>query len=78
MKSRFIREQKTICGKEYMEVDLLHVSPAEHRASVREKKAFASSLGNAELQRTLRPAAICIGPWRRILPREKIKPSWCT
>ena len=44
MKSRFIREQKTICGKEYMEVDLLHVSPAEHRASVRRKKAFASSL----------------------------------
>ena len=38
MKSRFIREQKTICGKEYMEVDLLHVSPAEHRASVRRKK----------------------------------------
>lgn len=44
MKSRFIREQKTICGKEYMEVDLLHVSPAEHRASIRRKKAFASSL----------------------------------
>ena len=44
MKSRFIREQKTICGKEYMEVDLLHVTPAEHRASVRKKKEFASSL----------------------------------
>lgn len=27
-----------------MEVDLLNVSPAEHRASVRKKKEFASSL----------------------------------
>ena len=44
MKARFVREQKTICGKEYMEVDLLHVTPAEHRASVRKKKEFASSL----------------------------------
>lgn len=44
MKTRFIREQKTICGKEYMEVDLLHVSTAEHRATTRRKKAFASSL----------------------------------
>ena len=43
MKSRFIREQKTICGKEYMEVDLLHVSPAEHRASIRRKKACGSA-----------------------------------
>ena len=44
MKARYVREQKTICGKEYMEVDLLNVSPAEHRASVRAKKEFASSL----------------------------------
>ena len=44
MKARYAREQKTICGKEYMEVDLLNVSPAEHRASVRKKKEFASSL----------------------------------
>lgn len=44
MKARFVREQKTICGKEYMEVDLLHVTHAEHRASVRKKKEFASSL----------------------------------
>lgn len=44
MKDRYVREQKTICGKEYMEVDLLNVSPAEHRASVRKKKEFASSL----------------------------------
>lgn len=44
MKARYVREQKTICGKEYMEVDLLNVSPAEHRASVRKKKEFASSL----------------------------------
>ena len=44
MKARFVREQKTICGKEYMEVDLLNVSDAEHRASTRRKKEFASSL----------------------------------
>lgn len=44
MKARYVREQKTICGKAYMEVDLLNVSPAEHRASVRKKKEFASSL----------------------------------
>ena len=44
MKARYVREQKTICGQEYMEVDLLNVSPAEHRASVRAKKQFASSL----------------------------------
>ena len=44
MKARYVREQKTICGKEYMEVDLLNVSPAEHRASVRKKKELASSL----------------------------------
>lgn len=44
MKARYVREQKTICGQEYMEVDLLNVSPAEHRASVRKKKEFASSL----------------------------------
>lgn len=44
MKARYVREQKTICGNEYMEVDLLNVSPAEHRASVRKKKEFASSL----------------------------------
>lgn len=44
MKARYVREQKTICGQEYMEVDLLNVSHDEHRASVRAKKQFASSL----------------------------------
>lgn len=44
MKARYVREQKTICGSEYMEVDLLNVSPAQHRASVRGKKTFAQSL----------------------------------
>lgn len=44
MKARYVREQKTICGKEYMEVDLLNVTASEHRASVRAKKQFASSL----------------------------------
>lgn len=44
MKRRYIREQKTICGKEYMEIDLFPVSPAEHRASRRAKKQKASSI----------------------------------
>lgn len=44
MKRRYIREQKTVCGKEYMEIDLFPVSPAEHRASRRAKKQKASSL----------------------------------
>ena len=44
MKRRYIREQKTVCGKEYMEIDLFTVSPAEHRASRRAKKQKASSL----------------------------------
>lgn len=44
MKRRYIREQKTVCGKEYMEIDLFRVSLAEHRASRRAKKQKASSL----------------------------------
>lgn len=44
MKRRYIREQKTVCGKEYMEIDLFTVSSAEHRASRRAKKQKASSL----------------------------------
>lgn len=44
MKRRYIREQKTVCGKEYMEIDLFPVTPAEHRASRRAKKQKASSI----------------------------------
>ena len=44
MKRRYIRKQKTVCGKEYMEIDLFPVSPAEHRASRRAKKQKASSI----------------------------------
>lgn len=44
MKRRYIREQKTVCGNEYMEIDLFPVTPAEHRASRRDKKQKASSL----------------------------------
>lgn len=40
----YIREQKTVCGKEYMEVDLFRVTEAEHRASRRAKKEKASSI----------------------------------
>ncbi len=40
----YIREQKTICGPSYAEVDFCTVSESEHRASPRSKKKFASSL----------------------------------
>ena len=40
----YIRELKTVCGKEYMEVDLFRVTEAEHRASRRAKKEKASSI----------------------------------
>lgn len=40
----YIREQKTICGPSYAEVDFCTVSESEHRAGLRSKKRFASSL----------------------------------
>lgn len=40
----YIREQKTICGPSYAEVDFCTVSESEHSASPRSKKRFASSL----------------------------------
>lgn len=40
----YYREQKHICGKDYMEVDLYRVTEQQHRASVRAKKKEASSL----------------------------------
>lgn len=44
MNRRYIREQKTICGAEYMEIDLFPVTEQEHRASRRAKKEKASSI----------------------------------
>lgn len=38
-----IREQKTICGSEYMEIDLYHVTEAVHRKAARARKARESS-----------------------------------
>jgi len=45
----YVREQKHICGKDYktapyMEVDIFEVTPAQHRASRRAKRALATSL----------------------------------
>lgn len=40
----YIREQKTICGPSYAEVDFCTVSESEHSAGPRSKKKFASSL----------------------------------
>lgn len=44
MRRRWIREQRTLCGDQYMEVDFLWVSDQQHRATSRGKKALASSL----------------------------------
>ncbi len=54
MKKQYIREQKHICGASepaasYMEVDIVPVTPQEHRASTRAKRKKASSLVQAEL-----------------------------
>ena len=43
-KTRYIREQRAVCGPDYMEVDYYWVSQAEHRASTRAKRRAASSL----------------------------------
>lgn len=40
----FWREQRHICGRNYMEVDLFSVSTRQHRASSRAKKSLATSL----------------------------------
>lgn len=46
-RARYIREQRTVCGKYYEEIDLLWVNEEQHRAGPREKKRFASSLAQA-------------------------------
>ena len=40
----YIREQRTLCGPRYMEVDLFRVGEQEHRANTRRKRELASSL----------------------------------
>lgn len=41
---RRIREQRTLCGSDYMEVDFLWISEQQHRTTARKKKELASSL----------------------------------
>lgn len=40
----YIREQRTLCGDSYAEVDFCPITETEHRATARAKKRFASSL----------------------------------
>ena len=40
----YIREQRTLCGDNYAEVDFCTITEAQHRASTRSKKKYASSL----------------------------------
>lgn len=40
----YVREQKHICGKAYMEVDVFEITQAQHRASSRKKRQLATSL----------------------------------
>ena len=42
-KPRYVREQRTICGERYQELDLFWVTDREHRAGPRAKKHKASS-----------------------------------
>lgn len=37
MKRTYTREKRTLCGKEYMEVDLYAITPEEHAAKRRKK-----------------------------------------
>ena len=37
MKRTYTREKRTLCGKEYMEVDLFAITPEEHAAKRRKK-----------------------------------------
>ncbi len=45
---RYIREQRTLCGERYAEVDLFWVTEAEHKAGPRRKKELASTLAQTE------------------------------
>lgn len=40
MGKRYIREQWTLCGDRYGEVDLFWINEAEHKASTRRKKSL--------------------------------------
>lgn len=48
MRKRYIREQKTLCGEKYMEVDLNWITEQQHRATSRGKKALASTLAQQD------------------------------
>ena len=48
MRKRYIREQKTLCGEKYMEVDLKWITEQQHRATSRGKKALVSTLAQQD------------------------------
>ena len=50
-RKQYIREQKTICGDSYAEVDFCWITEQEHRAGPRGKKKFASSLAQQKRNR---------------------------
>lgn len=50
-RKQYIREQKTICGDSYAEVDFCWITEREHRAGPRGKKQFASSLAQQKRNR---------------------------
>lgn len=50
-RKQYIREQKTICGDSYAEVDFCWITEREHRAGPRGKKKFASSLAQQKRNR---------------------------
>ena len=50
-RKQYIREQKTICGDSYAEVDFCWIAEREHRAGPRGKKKFASSLAQQKRNR---------------------------
>ena len=50
-RKQYIREQKTICGDSYAEVDFCWITVREHRAGPRGKKQFASSLAQQKRNR---------------------------
>lgn len=49
MNCHYIREQRHICGPEYMEVDIYPITVREHKASTRAKKKKASDMVRCNL-----------------------------
>lgn len=49
----YVREQKHICGKEYMEVDLFEVSETQHKVNGRRKRMLATSIAQQKYNHKL-------------------------